>query len=278
MCESKDLIETKIDWNRPPKEGDSAWHIRIEIIDPGGETFDKTFQSIPATRKLCEKERPSDIIDLEHFHDTYSNLDKLICLAETLKKGSLFELDSETNKPPLRPYQLWKKARDEEALRKSYQMHQTFEKSSLAMTHKLDDMVELPELQPKKTYKEDLECEIVMVKIPRESIDNAFAKFNTTSLKALDEGFSSKNYVTKFLRALHPEWHVKVTAIKESKNLTTLPLDELIGNLKDYEEIIKKDFKMVKGRKDQSRSLALKVKNEVCNTPTHEGRSITNVV
>ncbi|GJW07376.1 hypothetical protein Tco_1569799 [Tanacetum coccineum] len=71
-----------------------------------------------------------------------------------------------------------------------------------------------------------------------ESIDNAFAKFNTiiTSLKALDEGFSSKNYVRKFLRALHPKWCAKVTAIEESKNLTTLSLDELIGNLKVYEE------------------------------------------
>ncbi|GJX95430.1 hypothetical protein Tco_0351228 [Tanacetum coccineum] len=41
-----------------------------------------------------------------------------------------------------------------------------------------------------------------------ESIDNAFARFNTiiTSLKALDEGYSSKNYVRKFLRALHPKW------------------------------------------------------------------------
>nr|GEW50363.1 zf-CCHC domain-containing protein/UBN2 domain-containing protein [Tanacetum cinerariifolium] len=56
-----------------------------------------------------------------------------------------------------------------------------------------------------------------------ESIDNAFAKFNTiiTSLKALDEGFSSKNCV------------------------------------------IKKDFETVKGKKEQSRSLALKVKKEV---------------
>ncbi|GJU33059.1 zf-CCHC domain-containing protein [Tanacetum coccineum] len=71
-----------------------------------------------------------------------------------------------------------------------------------------------------------------------ESIDNAFAKFNTiiTSLKALDE---------------------------ESKNLTTLPLDELIGNLKVYEEVIKKDFETVKGKKEQSRSLTLKVKKEV---------------
>nr|GEZ86183.1 hypothetical protein [Tanacetum cinerariifolium] len=98
-----------------------------------------------------------------------------------------------------------------------------------------------------------------------ESIDNAFAKFNTiiTSLKTLDEGFSSKNCVRKFLRALHPKWRAKVTAIKESKNLTTLPLDELIGNLKVYEEVIKKDFETVKGMKEQRRSLALKVKKEV---------------
>nr|GEV85622.1 retrovirus-related Pol polyprotein from transposon TNT 1-94 [Tanacetum cinerariifolium] len=99
----------------------------------------------------------------------------------------------------------------------------------------------------------------------KESIDNAFAKFNTiiTSLKALDEGFSSKNCVRKFLRALHPKWRAKVTTIEESKNLTTLPLDELIGNLKVYEEVIKKDFETVKGKKEQSRSFALKVKKKV---------------
>ncbi|GJT41224.1 retrovirus-related pol polyprotein from transposon TNT 1-94 [Tanacetum coccineum] len=62
-----------------------------------------------------------------------------------------------------------------------------------------------------------------------ESIDSAFARFNTiiTSLKALDEGYSSKNYVRKFLRALHPKWRAKVTAIEESKDLTSLSLDEL---------------------------------------------------
>ncbi|GJX78965.1 zf-CCHC domain-containing protein [Tanacetum coccineum] len=101
--------------------------------------------------------------------------------------------------------------------------------------------------------------------IPKEeSIDNAFARFNTiiTSLKALDEGFSSKNYVRKFLRALHPKWRAKVTAIEESKDLTSLSLDELIGNLKVYEVIIKKDFEMVKGKREQNISLALKAKKE----------------
>nr|GEV90702.1 zf-CCHC domain-containing protein/UBN2 domain-containing protein [Tanacetum cinerariifolium] len=98
-----------------------------------------------------------------------------------------------------------------------------------------------------------------------ESIDNAFSKFNTiiTSLKALDEGLSRKNCVRKFLKALHQKWRAKVMAIKDSKNLTTLSLDELIGNLKVYEEVIKKDLETVKGKKEQSRSLALKVKKEV---------------
>ncbi|GJW51341.1 retrovirus-related pol polyprotein from transposon TNT 1-94 [Tanacetum coccineum] len=96
-----------------------------------------------------------------------------------------------------------------------------------------------------------------------EFIDSAFARFNTiiTSLKALDEGYSSKNYVRKFLRALHPKWRAKVTTIEESKDLTSLSLDELIGNLKVHEMIIKKDFKIVKAKVER-KSLALKAKKE----------------
>ncbi|GKB86325.1 zf-CCHC domain-containing protein [Tanacetum coccineum] len=96
-----------------------------------------------------------------------------------------------------------------------------------------------------------------------ESIDSAFARFNTiiTSLKALDEGYSSKNYVRKFLRALHPKWRAKVTTIEESKDLTSLSLDELIGNLKVHEMIIKKDYEIVKAKVER-KSLALKAKKE----------------
>ncbi|GJX90833.1 retrovirus-related pol polyprotein from transposon TNT 1-94 [Tanacetum coccineum] len=96
-----------------------------------------------------------------------------------------------------------------------------------------------------------------------ESIDSAFARFNTiiTSLKALDEGYSSKNYVRKFHRALHPKWRAKVTAIEELKDLTSLSLDELIGNLKVYEMIIKKDSEIVKAKVER-KSLALKARKE----------------
>ncbi|GKD13975.1 hypothetical protein Tco_1198382 [Tanacetum coccineum] len=96
-----------------------------------------------------------------------------------------------------------------------------------------------------------------------ESIDSAFARFSTiiTSLKALDECYSSKNYVRKFLRALHPKWRENVTTIEESKDLTSLSLDELIRNLKVHEMIIKKDLEIVKA-KGERKSLALKAKKE----------------
>ncbi|GJX14048.1 hypothetical protein Tco_0205806 [Tanacetum coccineum] len=71
----------------------------------------------------------------------------------------------------------------------------------------------------------------------------------------------SKNYVRKFLRALHPKWRAKVAAIEESKDLTSLSLDELIGNLKVHKMIIKKDSEIVKAKVER-KFIALKVKKE----------------
>ncbi|GKA87052.1 zf-CCHC domain-containing protein [Tanacetum coccineum] len=70
------------------------------------------------------------------------------------------------------------------------------------------------------------------------------------------------NYVRKFLRALHFKCRAKVMAIVESKDFTSQSFDELIGNLKVHEVIIKKDSEIVKGKREQSRSLALKAKKE----------------
>ncbi|GJS89890.1 zf-CCHC domain-containing protein [Tanacetum coccineum] len=99
-------------------------------------------------------------------------------------------------------------------------------------------------------------------------------RFNTiiTSLKALDEGYSSKNYVRKFLRALHPKWRTNFTAIEESKDLTYLSRDELIGNLKVHEMIIKKDSKIVKA-KGERKSLTLKAKKEFSDEESSNFRS-----
>ncbi|GJS64157.1 MAK10-like protein [Tanacetum coccineum] len=56
--------------DKPPKNGDGAWHAKIRLIDLDGEEFTKTLQSILTTRKLSERESPREIIDLDHFYDT----------------------------------------------------------------------------------------------------------------------------------------------------------------------------------------------------------------
>nr|GEV41024.1 ribonuclease H-like domain-containing protein [Tanacetum cinerariifolium] len=88
------------------------------------------------------------------------------------------------------------------------------------------------------------------------------SRFNTiiTSLKALDESFSSSDHVRKFLRAIPTKWRPKVTTIEESNDLSTLPLDELIGNLKVYEVVLKKDSEASKVKKEKYKSLALKAR------------------
>ncbi|GKB93473.1 hypothetical protein Tco_0979610, partial [Tanacetum coccineum] len=111
--------------------------------------------------------------------------------------------------------------------------------------------------------------------LEEESIDSGFARFNTiiTSLKALDEGFSSKNYVRKFLKALHPKWRAKVTTIEESKDLSSLALDELISNLKVHEVVMEKDSKIYRGKKERVKSIALKAKKESSDDETSTSES-----
>ncbi|GJR51845.1 hypothetical protein Tco_1402366 [Tanacetum coccineum] len=106
--------------------------------------------------------------------------------------------------------------------------------------------------------------------LEEESINSGFVRFITTitCLKALDEGFSSKNYVRKFLRALHPKWRAKVTTIEKLKDLSSLALEKLIGNLKVHEVVMKKDSEIYKGKKERVKSIALKAKKESSDDET----------
>nr|GEW17604.1 UBN2 domain-containing protein [Tanacetum cinerariifolium] len=134
---------------------------------------------------------------------------------------------------------------------------------------KLDEVVPFEKQNDdiKKRLAKNNEAKMVIYNaFPRkeyERIYSAFARFNTiiTSLKGLDEGYSRKNYVRKFLRALHPKSRAKVTTIKESKDLKSLSLDKLIRNLKVYEMIIKKYSEIVKA-KGERKFLALKAKKK----------------
>ncbi|GKC23470.1 hypothetical protein Tco_1025620 [Tanacetum coccineum] len=94
----------------------------------------------------------------------------------------------------------------------------------------------------KDEKKKQLEYEKFLIS-NEETIDSGFTIFNAimTSLKSLDLDYSSKNHVRKFLRALPLKWRAKVTAIEEAKDLATLPLDELIRNLKVYEMVLDND-------------------------------------
>ncbi|GJS77391.1 hypothetical protein Tco_0727272 [Tanacetum coccineum] len=93
-----------------------------------------------------------------------------------------------------------------------------------------------------------------------ETIYSGFTIFNVivTSLKSLDPDYSSKNHVRKFLRALPLKWRAKVMTIKEAKDLATLPLDELIGNLKVYEAILGINGVASKPIKEKVMPIALK--------------------
>nr|GFA56494.1 UBN2 domain-containing protein [Tanacetum cinerariifolium]GFA58269.1 UBN2 domain-containing protein [Tanacetum cinerariifolium] len=95
-----------------------------------------------------------------------------------------------------------------------------------------------------------------------ETINSGFTRFNdiVTSLKYLDLNYYSKNHARKFLRALSLKWRAKVTAIKKAKDLATLPLDELIGNLKVYEMVLDNDGIAPKTKKEKVKSLVLKAK------------------
>nr|GEX55388.1 UBN2 domain-containing protein [Tanacetum cinerariifolium] len=69
-----------------------------------------------------------------------------------------------------------------------------------------------------------------------------------------------KAHMADPLRALPTKWRPKVTAIEESKELSTLPLDELISNLKVYEVVLEKDSEASKNKKEKYKSLDLKAK------------------
>ncbi|GKD74839.1 zf-CCHC domain-containing protein, partial [Tanacetum coccineum] len=85
-----------------------------------------------------------------------------------------------------------------------------------------------------------------------------FLLFNTiiTSLKALDDSFSSKNYVRKFLTALQPKWRAKVITIEESKDLTSLSLNELIVHLavRDFKKFFKRRGRFVRQPREEKKS------------------------
>ncbi|GJT31194.1 hypothetical protein Tco_0911469 [Tanacetum coccineum] len=123
----------------------------------------------------------------------------------------------------------------------------------------------------KKLAKNNKAKMVLYNTLPTKKYERSFmcktAKDIWQSLVITHQGISSKNYVRKFLRDLHPE-RAKVTTIEELKDLSSLALDELIGNLKVHEVVMEKDSKIYRGKKERVKSIALKSKKESSDDET----------
>ena len=72
-------------------------------------------------------------------------------------------------------------------------------------------------------------------------------------LISLDKVYTTEEQIDKVLGTLPRSWEIKVTAIREAKDLINMTLDELVGNLKTYEMNIDK-----RGEGNKEKNLELK--------------------
>ncbi|WKA00278.1 hypothetical protein VitviT2T_018651 [Vitis vinifera] len=75
-------------------------------------------------------------------------------------------------------------------------------------------------------------------------------------LEVLENTYKESKKVMKILRSLPSKWHTKVTTIQEAKDLTKLPMEELIGSLMTHEINLAK--KLQEGEDKKKKSIALK--------------------
>ena len=85
-----------------------------------------------------------------------------------------------------------------------------------------------------------------------ESFDEFYAKLNdiVNSTFNLGEVYDQPKIIRKILKSLTEDFRPKVIAITESKDVDSIPIDELVGSLQFYESDLPKTNK--------SKSMALK--------------------
>lgn len=97
--------------------------------------------------------------------------------------------------------------------------------------------------------------------LQNESITSMFTRMTsiTNNLHALGRTYTNTEIVSKILRSLPKAWEAKVTAIREAKDLTKLPLEELIGSLMTHEITMEKQDQEERPKKN----LAFKTVHQV---------------
>jgi len=78
-----------------------------------------------------------------------------------------------------------------------------------------------------------------------ETFDEFYVKLNdiVNSTFNLGEVYEESKIIRKILRSLTKDFRSKVTAIIESKDVDTIPVDELIGSLQSYKSNLPKTNK-----------------------------------
>ena len=70
-----------------------------------------------------------------------------------------------------------------------------------------------------------------------EMVETIFSRFQTlvAGLKVMDKGYSTAGHVKKIITILPKRWTPTVTALKLSKDLNNIPLEELVSSLRSDE-------------------------------------------
>ena len=102
-----------------------------------------------------------------------------------------------------------------------------------------------------------------------ETFDEFYAKLNDIVNSAFNLG-EVYDHVKNILRSLTENFRPKVTAITESKDVDTIPVDELVGSLQSYKSDLPKTSK--------SKSMALKAVGDVDDCGFDDEISSTRIV
>ncbi|MQL76440.1 hypothetical protein Taro_008828 [Colocasia esculenta] len=106
-----------------------------------------------------------------------------------------------------------------------------------------------------------------------ETFSDMFARFMVliNGLKGLKKEYSESDLVRKILRSLPSSWNTKVTVIEDSKNLSTMKVDELIGSLMTYELNVKRKETEENPRKSIASKASNKVSSDSKKSAQQEG-------
>ena len=92
-----------------------------------------------------------------------------------------------------------------------------------------------------------------------------YNRFTTiiTNLKGLGKTYANKELVKNILNSLPKSWEAKVTAIEESKDPNTFPLDELVGSLFTHEMKVKQGEESNKKALEESKKVGVALKSTI---------------